>query len=608
MEKLRFRLSRTILAVVCLVLWQGPGIPRDSSLFAVRDVRVFDGLRVLDQAVVVVEDGVIRKVGQGIPIPKDTRIVEGAGKTLLPGLIDSHTHVFPGSLEKSLAFGVTLDIDMFMPIADMQEAKRLQAEGKSVGRADLISPGILATAPGGHGTQYGMAIPTVKTPAEAQSFVDARIAEGADFIKIIYGVVALGQPVIDKETLAALVSAAHARGKLAIVHATEYQNARDAVEAGADGLAHLFFDERAGEDFVELASRRKIFVIPTLTVVQSVIGIPCEESFLKDPALAPFLSPSDIDMLTKTFGFAGSRKYEDAEATIRMLKLAGIPILAGTDTPNSGIIFGASLHRELELLVRAGLSPSEALAAATSVPASIFGLKDRGRIAPGLRADLVLVEGDPLQDIKATRRIVAIWKGGVPFDRAAYRQGIDKQRAEDKKQAEAAPPPELEGGLISDFEDGRPSAKFGAGWGVSTDVYAGGKSKAEMKIVEEGANGTRRSLLVTGEIAPGLPYAWGGVAYFPGAFPFSPANLSSKKELVFWARGESSSLNVSLYLQDKGFMPVFLPLKLEKEWKEYVFPFAAFDKTDGHNVTAISITAGPAPGPFSFSLDEVRLR
>jgi len=83
-------------------------------------------------------------------------------------------------------------------------------------------------------------------------------------------------------------------------------------------------------------------------------------------------------------------------------------------------VFGASLHRELELLVRCGISPAQALAAATAEPARVFGLADRGRVAAGQRADLVLVSGDPLTDITATRAIERIWRGGIPCDRHAF--------------------------------------------------------------------------------------------------------------------------------------------------------------------------------------------
>ncbi|HEX9413179.1 MAG TPA: amidohydrolase family protein [Ktedonobacterales bacterium] len=110
------------------------------------------------------------------------------------------------------------------------------------------------------------------------------------------------------------------------------------------------------------------------------------------------------------------------EAALRQLTAAGVPILAGTDASMPGTTHGASLHREMELLAQAGLTPLEALAAATSVPARAFGLDDRGRVAPGLRADLVLVEGDPSQDFLATRHIRGVWKRGSAVDRYSSRQ------------------------------------------------------------------------------------------------------------------------------------------------------------------------------------------
>jgi len=101
-----------------------------------------------------------------------------------------------------------------------------------------------------------------------------------------------------------------------------------------------------------------------------------------------------------------------AQGAVAALHRAGVTIVAGTDAPAPGVAHGASLHRELELLVRSGLTPVDALDAATSGPARAFGFHDRGRVAPGLRADLLLVEGDPTADIRATRRIVGVWKLG----------------------------------------------------------------------------------------------------------------------------------------------------------------------------------------------------
>ena len=113
-------------------------------------------------------------------------------------------------------------------------------------------------------------------------------------------------------------------------------------------------------------------------------------------------------------------QFEAALATVAELHAAGVELMAGSDAPNPGTAHGASLHHELELLVRAGLTPTEALRAATTTPARRFGLSDRGRIAPGRRADLLLVRGDPTADITATRQIERVWKNGAPVQRQRY--------------------------------------------------------------------------------------------------------------------------------------------------------------------------------------------
>jgi len=117
-----------------------------------------------------------------------------------------------------------------------------------------------------------------------------------------------------------------------------------------------------------------------------------------------------------------------ARDTVRLLHEEGVTILAGSDCPNTGTAQGASLHRELELLVEAGLTPIEALRGATSATAEAFHLKDRGRLEPGRRADLLLVRGDPTRDIVATRDIVRIWKEGLAVDRDAYRTELQAKK------------------------------------------------------------------------------------------------------------------------------------------------------------------------------------
>jgi adenine deaminase len=141
-----------------------------------------------------------------------------------------------------------------------------------------------------------------------------------------------------------------------------------------------------------------------------------------DPRLAEILGDAWARRLIS--GGAGRRQgmppYSRAEENVGRLVDAGVTMLAGTDAPNPGTVFGASLHRELELLVRCGMTPAQALTAATAAPASVFNLADRGRIAPGQRADFVLVSGDPLTDVTATRAIERIWRAGVLCDRHAF--------------------------------------------------------------------------------------------------------------------------------------------------------------------------------------------
>ncbi|MGD1048847.1 MAG: hypothetical protein ABR899_08875, partial [Candidatus Krumholzibacteriaceae bacterium] len=141
------------------------------TCFAIRDVRVFDGQKVIEKTTVLVRDGKIENVAASMKIPADARIIDGSGKTLLPGLIDSHTHMFGTGLQQSLQFGVTTDIDMFTSVEFLKAMNAQQAVGPNPDRSDLISSGTLATVPGGHGTEYGIAIPTLTKPEEAQAFV-----------------------------------------------------------------------------------------------------------------------------------------------------------------------------------------------------------------------------------------------------------------------------------------------------------------------------------------------------------------------------------------------------------------------------------------------------
>jgi imidazolonepropionase-like amidohydrolase len=578
--------------------------------FLIHSARVFDGHKVLERADVWVENGKIKAVGRDLKVPSDVRSIDATGDTLVPGLIDAHTHAWGDALKEAEIFGVTTELDMFTDVKFMQLTKKDQADGKDLDQADLRSAGTLATAPGGHGTEYGMTIPTLTSPTEAQAWVDARVAEGSDYIKIVVDdASAYGghRPTLNMETVKALIDAAHKRGKIAVVHIGTQKDAHAVIEAGADGLAHLFADTAPASDFAQFVAAHHAFVVPTLDVLESVSGTPSGESLVADARLSPYLASEDSKNLKQSFPkFSTGLSEKYAEETVVQLKAAHVPVLAGTDAPNPGTQHGVSMHRELELLVRSGLTPQEALVAGTSAPATAFHLDDRGVIAPGKRADLLLVKGDPTHDITATRDIVSVWKLGVEDDRASYRAAIEKTKQDAAKAVQAAPASGIDISLISDFEDGTTATKFGTGWMSSTDSIAGGKSTGDMKIIDGGTNGSKHALDVSGEIDGGLPYAWSGVMFSPGSQVFVPVNLSAKKSISFYAKGDGGTYRVLFFTESGGRMPAQQTFSTGSDWKKTSVPFSAFG-TDGHDISAILFVGGPAAGKFDFQIDEVRL-
>jgi imidazolonepropionase-like amidohydrolase len=403
-------------------LCQAPATPQ-----LIHDVRVFDGEHVLEHRSVLVEDGKISRIGGAALKVTNAEVVDGRGRTLLPGLIDAHVHL-PNPVEKAsrqaLLLGVTTQLDMFNGGDRLKLIKKLESEDPP-DIAGMLTAGTGATVPGGHPTEMGGGpIPTITAPEQAQGFVDARIAEGSDYIKIIHddgstwAWTTQRVPMLDSATMRALIEAAHKRGKLALVHVLSEQQARDAISAGADGLAHMFVGETVGPDFGRFVGGHNAFVIPTLVTLYPICGKSEGPATLADPNLGPYIGEGwrrsmELDKPNPQL----NRLCRGTDEGIRQLMKAHVPILTGTDAPVPGSTYGASVHVEMALLVRDGLTPVQALAAATSVPAQTFHLSDRGWIRPGMRADLVLVQGDPTTNILATRNILSVWKRGIRAQR-----------------------------------------------------------------------------------------------------------------------------------------------------------------------------------------------
>lgn len=396
--------------------------PACTKSFAITNVRVFDGDKVIAKATVLVVDDEIAAVGPKVKVPQGTPTIDGAGSTLMPGMLDGHAHAWQrADLERAAQFGVTTEFDMWSDLAFIQAMTAEQESTGAPDRADVFSAIHPATVTEGYPYNWTPDIiesPTVDSPQAAKAFVKDRIKEGANHLKIMVEDGTLTGPpvpVLSDATIAALTKEARKRDMLSMAHITKQAPAFAAVGNGVDGLVHVFVDELATEEFVELATARGIFVVGTLSAEEAFITTDGGAAVIADPDLGPYLTelekqyllwPGPPSVLTL-------ENLQIAKDNVLALHDAGVPILAGTDLATHGV----SIHRDLELLVDAGLTPTEALVAATSAPADAFGFDDRGRIAPGLRADLVLVEGDPTADILATRAIRKIWKLGVEVER-----------------------------------------------------------------------------------------------------------------------------------------------------------------------------------------------
>jgi imidazolonepropionase-like amidohydrolase len=582
-----------------------PGIG-DGDL-VIRAGRLFDGYRMSGPVAVRVRNGRIAEVGRRLRSREGDRVIDCADCTLLPGLIDAHVHYLePRNLRQALVFGVTTEFDMGTDPLLAARAKERQKKDVAT-EADIRSAGALLTAPAGHGTEYGLRISTIRSPAEADALVRERIASGSDYIKIILDSGRTFQPLptISTATLRALVEAAHAHGRMAIVHVGSSAEASAALAAGADGLAHLFVDAPPAKDLAASARRNHAFVEPTLVVMEKIVGPLRRKALLTDKRLRPYLAPSDVAELQRSFPIRATvpTSMAFAASAIARLKRAGVPLLAGSD---SGRVHGPLLLREIELLSRHGLSRIEALRAATSAPAGAFGLDDRGALATGKRADLLLVRGDPSRDLASLRDIRAVIKQGWVVDRQAFAESMKSERAADDALRRAPPPLGLGDGLVSDFEEGKLSSRWGSGWSASTDAIAGGTSTVSLELPAGGAGAGGHALRVAGEIRPGFPFGFAGALFSPGTKPFAPANLAGRR-ISFDARGDGGTYAVMISARSYGRVPVKAPFAASRRWRHYSFALDSFDGMDGHDIGAIMFSAGPRLGPFEFQIDNVRL-
>lgn len=353
----------------------------------ITDVQVFTGEKVIRTTDVGVKDGVITHMGPQLGRQRSALdVINGEGYTLLPGLVNTHVHAwFPLHLQQAARAGVLAVCDMHGSAFATQLLGQFQ---DSIGYAHYYAAGSGATVPGGHGTQFGMLVPTIDSTTSARQFTLDRIAEGVDYIKILREPM---RPTLSFEQIDTIIQTAHEKGVKAVAHVSRCADGVELARQGIDGLVHVWFDRAMTEEELAVFKEREdLFIVPTTLTNMRLL------SFFEQQAEKPAEALDSLGLLNE----------------IRRLYDAGVKVLAGTDPPNFGINHGSDLYEELILLAAAGIPAQECLAGATVESARYFGLAGPLPIQVGVAADFLLVKGYPLESVEALRDLEGVWQKG----------------------------------------------------------------------------------------------------------------------------------------------------------------------------------------------------
>lgn len=351
--------------------------------FVINDVSVFDGETYIPKTSVKIQDSLIVQVAPEIKANSNFRIIDGNGKFLMAALSNAHVHAWsPMQLKGAAKAGVLNVMDMH----GIENYQQFMLNVKdSTDYARFFRAGFAATAPDGHGTQFGFSVPTLQKPEDAKDFVQQRKASNVDYLKII---VEPELPTLGKETVAALIDEAHKQNLKAVVHISLVSDAIEVIEQQADGLVHIWRNEPiTDKDLKRLSTNEDFFVIPTLLTMYKAID---------------YVGDENNDIMSKTEVLNEVKRVYDA----------GIPILTGTDPPNFEINYGADLYEEMLLYEKAGIPNNDILKTATVNVAKAFNLENYGMVKEGFKADLILIEGNPTASISDIKNIAMVWKNG----------------------------------------------------------------------------------------------------------------------------------------------------------------------------------------------------
>ncbi|WP_165071730.1 amidohydrolase family protein [Paludisphaera rhizosphaerae] len=445
------RLLRFVIAWLLLVT--GEAVADDGPI-ALTHVRLIDGSGgpAIDDTTIVIAGGRVLAAGPAATVPPGAAVRELRGKTVTPGLISDHSHIgqvrgvsvgaqnytretIEGELRQYRNYGVTT-ITALGNNGPLFETIRAEAHAGKTDGADLFGVDRAIGVPDGAPPQAMIKVGAdqlfrPRNADEARAAVDAMADRKTDLVKIWLDDFGGGVPAkMSPAVYQAVIDQSHKRGVRVAAHIHDLADARAIVAAGADIIAHGVRDQPVDAEFIAALKAKGVWYIPTLALDDASFAWADQAAWTQTAFAKAAISPElahqidDSEWRAKILGdpkLKGSRtSLVMNQKNLKTLFDAGVKIGFGTDSGATPLrVAGIAEHRELALMVEAGLTPMQALTIATTHAAELLGLHDRGRIAAGLRADLIVFDADPLQEIGNSKTIRETWVLGRAYPRAA---------------------------------------------------------------------------------------------------------------------------------------------------------------------------------------------
>jgi imidazolonepropionase-like amidohydrolase len=417
-----------------------------ASVLVINGANIWDGVgrTSINDGVVVVSEGRIQAIGSrpAVKIPRDATIISASGKTLIPGLINAHGHVgmtrglkagpenygeenILAQLRQYARYGVTTvlslgtDFEAMFKLrgpAGANEAPR--ATVFTAGRGFTGKAGYPAVLPGNAGVPR-----EVDSVEEVRASVEELSRQKVDMVKIWVDDHWGHYKKIRPELYRAIIAESHKHGLRVMAHLFYLDDAKQLVAAGLDGMAHSIRDKEVDDALIKDLRAKKTFAVATLVREESTFVYAQPPAFLDEPFFNRWVDPNIVAQIKDPAYGARVKADPDFSKYPGQLKMgqknlkklfdAGVTIVFGSDSGPPARFQGFFEHRELELMVEAGLTPLQALQIATSKTAEALRISgDFGSLAKGKRADMILLDADPLVDIRNTRKINKVWIGG----------------------------------------------------------------------------------------------------------------------------------------------------------------------------------------------------